>query len=53
MLEELYENGIIFYAVCGICALNIIMKLIEALYCTYIFHILHKKLFRFRIVLLT
>ena len=36
MLEELYENGIIFYAVCGICALNIIMKLIEALYCTYI-----------------
>ena len=25
-----------FYAVCGICALNIIMKLIEALYCTYI-----------------
>lgn len=36
MLKELYENGIIFYLACGICALNVIMKLIASLYCTYI-----------------
>ncbi len=36
MLEELYEEGIFFYLACGICALNIIMKMIASLYCTYV-----------------